>query len=43
MFITTGIKRKEKKKVYKPALLARAAVYLVASPEAPWGAPGNIL
>jgi hypothetical protein len=39
MFITTGIKRKEKK-VYKPALLAGAVVYLVASPG---GALENIL
>lgn len=36
MFITTGISRSGEK-VYKPALLAGAATYLVASPEASWG------
>lgn len=35
MFVTTGIKGR--RKVYKAAPLASAAVYLVASPAAPWG------
>lgn len=39
MFITTGIRRSGEK-VYKPALLAGAATYLVVSPEAPLGVGG---